>query len=95
MIIIVTGPLLLVIFVASIAVLLFLIIILRWPAFQALLFTAILTGLFAGIPLIEIPEVVTSGFGDTLADIGIVIGMGVMENYCHYRELLPLSPPQF
>ncbi len=78
MIIIVTGPLLLVIFVSSIAVLLFLIIILRWSAFQALLFTAILTGLFAGIPLIEIPEVVTSGFGDTLADIGIVIGMGVI-----------------
>lgn len=74
----VTGPLLLVIFVISIAVLLVLIITFKWQPFVALLLATIITGLMVRMPLGDIARNMTKGFGDTLAGIGIVIGLGVM-----------------
>ncbi len=74
----VTGPMLLVIFVISIAVLLVLIITFKWQPFVALLLATIITGLMVRMPLADIAKNMTKGFGDTLAGIGIVIGLGVM-----------------
>lgn len=74
----VTGPLLLVAFVAAIALLLTLIIRFRADPFLALLITAILTAIAVGMPVGEIGKTVSDGFGNTLAGIGIVIGLGVV-----------------
>ena len=46
--------------------------------FLALIFTAILFGLFSGMPLDEIVASVNQGFGGTIGQIGIVIIAGVM-----------------
>ncbi|MFB0532445.1 MAG: GntP family permease [Desulfatiglandales bacterium] len=74
----VTGPMLLLIFVMSIAVLLVLIIKFNWQPFLALLLTAIITNLLVGMPLPNISKTIIDGFGGTLSAIGIVIGLGVM-----------------
>ncbi|MGB5952205.1 MAG: GntP family permease [Ornithinimicrobium sp.] len=49
----------------------------RLDAFVALLIAALVTGLIAGQPVLEIISSITTGFGNTLASIGIVIGLGV------------------
>ncbi|MGB3186075.1 MAG: GntP family permease [Ornithinimicrobium sp.] len=49
----------------------------RLDAFVALLIAALVTGLIAGQPVLEIVASITTGFGNTLASIGIVIGLGV------------------
>jgi len=49
----------------------------RLDAFVALLLAALVTGFVAGTPPIETISSITAGFGDTLASIGIVIGLGV------------------
>jgi len=46
--------------------------------FLALIFTAILFGLFSGMPLGKIVESINQGFGGTIGQIGIVIIAGVM-----------------
>ena len=46
--------------------------------FLALIFTAILFGLFSGMPLDKIVESINLGFGGTIGQIGIVIIAGVM-----------------
>ncbi|MGI8948546.1 MAG: GntP family permease [Ornithinimicrobium sp.] len=49
----------------------------RLDAFVALLIAALVTGLIAGQPVLDIVSSITTGFGNTLASIGIVIGLGV------------------
>lgn len=49
----------------------------RLDAFVALLLAALVTGFVAGAPPIETISSITTGFGNTLASIGIVIGLGV------------------
>lgn len=49
----------------------------RLDAFVALLIAALVTGFVAGAPAGEIISSITTGFGNTLASIGIVIGLGV------------------
>ncbi|WP_324276610.1 GntP family permease [Blastococcus brunescens] len=49
----------------------------RLDAFVALLIAALVTGFVAGAPAGEIIGSITTGFGNTLASIGIVIGLGV------------------
>lgn len=49
----------------------------RLDAFVALLIAALVTGFVAGAPAGEIIASITTGFGNTLASIGIVIGLGV------------------
>lgn len=49
----------------------------RLDAFVALLIAALVTGAVAGQPALEIVGSITTGFGNTLASIGIVIGLGV------------------
>lgn len=74
----VTGVWLLVIFVAAIALLLFAIMKLRVNAFIALLGVSILTGIFVRMPLPDIAKSISSGFGNTLGGVGIVIGLGII-----------------
>lgn len=74
----VTGSLLIVIFLLSIAILLVTIIKLKLNAFIALLLTSIITAILVGMPIGEIASTVSTGFGSTLSGIGIVIGLGVI-----------------
>lgn len=74
----VTGSLLLWIFVLSLVFVFGLIIWFKWDAFVALLAGAIVTGLLVGIPLAKLPGIITGGFGSTLGGIGITIGLGVI-----------------
>lgn len=55
-----------------------LILLTRLDAFIALLVAALATGLIAGSPPVETVEAITTGFGNTLASIGIVIILGVV-----------------
>jgi hypothetical protein len=49
----------------------------RLDAFVALLIAALVTGFVAGMPATDTITAITTGFGNTLASIGIVIGLGV------------------
>ncbi|MCP1100931.1 GntP family gluconate:H+ symporter [Aequitasia blattaphilus] len=75
---IVTGPLLMGIFILAIVVLLVLIIKFKLNAFVALLVTAFATGILVNMPLNDVAQTVTDGFGGTLGSIGMVTGLGVM-----------------
>ena len=75
-----------VIFLISIAVLLFCIIKLKLNAFVALLVTAFGTGIACQMPLNEVADVVTNKFGSTLGGIGIVTGLGVMLGMFMYES---------
>lgn len=74
----VTGPLLIIIFLLSILLLLFLIIRLKVSPFLALLLICIITGLAVRMPAGEITANTVAGFGNTLKGIGIVIGLGIV-----------------
>lgn len=60
----------------GIALLLFLIIKTKIQAFPALIVTAVTIGLLAGLSPADTIKATTTGFGNTLASIGIVIGFG-------------------
>ncbi len=63
--------------VIGIATIVVLVLKTRLDAFVALLIASLVTGLIAGQPVLEIVNSITTGFGNTLASIGIVIGLGV------------------
>ncbi|GED09411.1 GntP family permease [Cellulosimicrobium cellulans] len=71
------GPLL-AIAAGAIALLLFLIIKLKLHAFLALVLVSLLTAVVAGIPTGSIVEVLTAGFGTTLATVALLVGLGAM-----------------
>lgn len=73
-----TGSMLLVIFVLAIALLLLAIIKLKMNPFLALLGVSILTGLAVRMPLLDISGNIAKGFGSTLQGVGIVIGLGII-----------------
>lgn len=68
--------------VIGVAVLVYLILKTKIHAFPALIIAASLTGLIGGMPPVggdlNVVKSITSGFGNTLSSIGIVIGFGVM-----------------
>ncbi|GAB3116885.1 GntP family permease [Janibacter alkaliphilus] len=72
-----TGTLLL-IAGAAVALLLFLIIAVRLHAFIALVLVSLITAVAAGIPLADVPDAMTAGFGSTLASVALLVGFGVM-----------------
>ena len=84
----VTGPLLLVILVLGIAAIILLISKLKLHPFIALVIVAYLMALAAGVPLVDktvdgvttpgIARVITTGFGNTMTSIGIVILLGTI-----------------
>jgi len=74
----VTGPMLIVIFLLALAALFFLILKVKVEPFLSLILVAFATALVIGMPIQDIPGVVTTGFGNTLAGVGILIGLGVI-----------------
>ncbi len=74
----ITGYGLLVVFTLSILILLVSIIKFKLNPFIALLLTSILTGFLVQMPIGDISSTISSGFGNTLGSIGIVIGLGIV-----------------
>jgi gluconate transporter len=72
------GPYLIFLTVVSIALLLFLILVVKLHAFLALLISAMTLGLAAGMPPEKVLKSIQSGFGDALGFIAVVIGLGAM-----------------
>ena len=72
--------------VLGIAILLFLVIVLRLQAFIALLIASLVVALIGGIPPTEIADTIQEGMGGTLGYIAIVIGLGAM-----FGEMLQVS----
>lgn len=66
------------ILVASIAVLLLLIIKFNVHAFVALTIVSLLTAIATGIPVDKILPTLLSGFGNTLASVALLVGLGAM-----------------
>lgn len=62
----------------GVALLLFLIIVVRIQAFAALLLASMVVAVLGGVPLAEIPAVIQEGMGRTLGYIAIVVGLGAM-----------------
>lgn len=73
-----TGYGLLIAFAVSIGILLVSIIKFKMNPFLALLITSIITGFLVRMPIDEISTTISSGFGNTLGSIGIVIGLGIV-----------------
>ena len=64
--------------VIAIAAVIFLIIKLKFDPIVALVLGALYLGLASGIGLMETVSAITTGFGDIMADIGLLIGFGVL-----------------
>ena len=79
-------PLLILLAVGGIAILLFLVIVVRLQAFVALLIASIVVAILGGVPLAEITTQIQEGMGSTLGYISIVVGLGAM-----FGELLQIS----
>ncbi|MCF6743797.1 GntP family permease [Blastococcus sp. KM273128] len=71
------GPLLLIAAVA-VGVLLFLIMKLKLHAFVALILVSLLVALAAQVPIGDVVDTMTSGFGSTLAAVALLVGLGAM-----------------
>ncbi|MGO9260942.1 MAG: gluconate:H+ symporter [Bryobacteraceae bacterium] len=72
------GTFLIVLTLASIAVLLFLILVVKLHAFLALLLASMALGLAAGMPPDKVLKSIQAGFGDALGFIAVVVGLGAM-----------------
>ena len=64
--------------IIGVAALVYLILRTKIHAFLALIIAAALVGLIGGMGPKDVATAITTGFGNTLASIGIVIGFGVM-----------------
>lgn len=73
-----SGAVLLGIGIAAIAILLFLVIYLKVPAFAALLVVSFGTAIATGVPLEKVVSIVQKGIGGTLGSVAIVVGLGCM-----------------
>ncbi|MEO7588475.1 MAG: GntP family permease [Arachnia sp.] len=69
---------LLIIAAAAIALILFLVIKLKMHAFLVLIIVSLLTAVVTGLPLGQIVSVMTGGFGNTLASVALLVGLGAM-----------------
>ncbi len=63
---------------AGIALLLFLVIALRVPAFLALLVTSLLVGLCSGLEPVHVIDSIKNGMGGTLGFVAVVVGLGAI-----------------
>ncbi|SDJ72561.1 gluconate:H+ symporter, GntP family [Actinopolyspora mzabensis] len=69
---------LLAIAVAAVALLLLLIVRFKLHAFISLVLVSLLVGLATRIPFDELVDTLLTGFGDTLANVGLLVGLGAM-----------------
>ena len=74
----VAGPGLLVLTIAAIALLLFLILVVKLHAFLSLLISSMALGLAAGMAPAAVLKSIQSGFGEALGFIAVVVGLGAM-----------------
>jgi len=74
----VAGPSLLILTIAAIALLLFLILVVKLHAFLAMLMASMALGLAAGMQPVALLKSIQSGFGDALGFIAVVVGLGAM-----------------
>ncbi len=81
-----STALLILLAVAGIALLLFLVIVVRLQAFIALLLASLFVAIAGGIPIGEIAQTIQDGMGSTLGYIAVVVGVGAM-----FGELLQVS----
>jgi gluconate:H+ symporter, GntP family len=72
-----TAPLLL-IAVGAVALLLLLIMRFRLHAFVALILVSVLTGVATGLPVADLVDTLLDGFGSTLAEVALLVGLGAM-----------------
>src|ERR1700694_4764808 len=72
------GDFLILLTVASLALLLFLILVVKLHAFLALLISSMAMGLASGMPPEKVLKSIQTGFGDALGFIAVVVGMGAM-----------------
>lgn len=71
------GPLL-AIAAVSVLVLLFLIMKVKLHAFVSLVLVSLLVALAARVPLADVVDTMTGGFGSTLASVALLVGLGAM-----------------
>lgn len=69
---------LLLIAAAAVALLLFLIMKVRLHAFVSLVLVSLVTAVAAGIPVVDVPTALLTGFGSTLGSVALLVGFGVM-----------------
>ncbi len=74
----VAGPGLLILTLAAIALLLFLILVVKLHAFLSLLISSMALGLAAGMAPAAVLKSIQSGFGEALGFIAVVVGLGAM-----------------
>ena len=74
----VSGPVAIVLLIVAVALIIFATAKLRMNAFVVLITIAFLYGIAVGMPLIDVVNTVTGGFGSTMAAIGIVIISGTI-----------------
>jgi len=74
----VNGPYLVVVTLATLALLLILILAVKLHAFLSLLLSSMAMGLAAGMPPDKVLKSIQAGFGDALGFIAVVIGLGAM-----------------
>jgi len=72
------GNFLILLTVASLALLLFLILVVKLHAFLALLISSMAMGLASGMAPGQVLKSIQTGFGDALGFIAVVVGMGAM-----------------
>jgi len=72
------GSTLIVLTLASVALLLALILVVRMHAFVALLVASMALGLSAGMEPVSVAEAIKSGMGDALGKIAIILALGAM-----------------
>lgn len=74
----VSGPQILIGLGLGITLLIFMMLKTKMHPFLAMIISASITGLVGGMPAGDVVNSITTGFGNTLGSIGIIIGFGVM-----------------
>lgn len=75
---VVSGPQILIGLGLGITLLIFMMLKTKVHPFLAMIISASITGLVGGMPAGDVVNSITTGFGNTLGSIGIIIGFGVM-----------------
>lgn len=64
--------------ICAIITLLTLVMVLKWPAYVALLAVSVVTALLSGISIDEVMSTVIEGMGSTLGSVALLVGLGAM-----------------
>lgn len=64
--------------VIAVIILIFLVLKTKIHAFLALIIAASIAGIVGGMAPVDVANKISAGFGNTLASVGIIVGLGVM-----------------